>query len=149
MMRHNSIVRLTLTFLAMLALAGPAAAGTQGKQEKQVPFRGRLEGVATFAPLTPPFVSVNLEGGGQATQLGNFEVSIPHVVNRSNERSGPTTHATSSRPRRRVTNDSTETSLTSTSEYGALCFTGMTSCTRPVRLPSRTMARSFEASPLH
>ena len=84
MMRHNSIVRLTLTFLAMLALAGPTAAGTQGKQEKQVPLRGRLEGIATFAPLTPPFVSVNLEGGGQATQLGNFEVSIPHVVNRSN-----------------------------------------------------------------
>ena len=81
MMRQDSIVRLTLALLALLALAGPAAA--EG-QEKQVPFRGRLEGVATVAPLTPPFVSINVEGSGQATQLGHFEVSIPHVTNRSN-----------------------------------------------------------------
>ena len=83
-MHHNSILRLTLTLLAMLALAGPAAAGRQRRQEKQVPFRGQLEGVATVAPRTPPFVSVDIEGSGHATQLGNFEVSIPHVTNRSN-----------------------------------------------------------------
>jgi hypothetical protein len=65
----------------VLALAGTAAAKAQ---EKQVPFRGRLDGVATVAPLTPPFVAVNIEGGGHATQLGHFEVSIPHVTNRSN-----------------------------------------------------------------
>jgi hypothetical protein len=81
MMRHNSVARLTLALLAVLALAGLAAAETR---EKQVPFRGRLEAVATVTPLTPPFVSINVEGSGHATQLGHFEVSIPHVTNRSN-----------------------------------------------------------------
>ena len=81
MTRHSSIGRLTLALLAVLALAGPAAAE---RQEKLVPFRGQLEGVATVAPLAPPFVAVNIEGGGNATQLGRFEVSIPHVTNRSN-----------------------------------------------------------------
>jgi len=80
MMRHHSIARLTLALLAALALAGPVAAKGQ---EKQVPFRGRLEGVTTVTPRTPPFVFVNIEGGGHATHLGNFEVSIPHVANRS------------------------------------------------------------------
>ena len=40
--------------------------------------------VATVAPLTPPFVAINIEGSGNATKLGHFEVSIPHVTNRSN-----------------------------------------------------------------
>ena len=79
MTRHNSIVRLTLALLAVLALAGPAAA--EG-QRKQVPFRGRLEGiVATVTPLTPPFVAVTLEGEGHATQLGHFDVSSSIVAN--------------------------------------------------------------------
>ena len=79
MTRHNSIARLPLALLAVLALAGPAAAERQGKQ---VPFRGRLEGiVATVTPLTPPFVAVNIEGSGNATQLGRFDVSISLVAN--------------------------------------------------------------------
>ena len=79
MTRHYSIARLTLALLAMLALAGPAAAERQGKQ---VPFRGRLEGiVATVTPLTPPFVAVTLEGEGNATQLGHFDVSSSIVAN--------------------------------------------------------------------
>ena len=81
MTRHSSIARLSLALLAVLALAGPAAAGGQ---EKQVPFRGEFEGAATVTPRTPPFVFVNIEGAGQATHLGNFDVSIPHVTNRSN-----------------------------------------------------------------
>ena len=81
MTRHSSIARLTLALLAVLALAGPAAAKGQ---EKQVPFRGGLEGIATVAPLTPPLVSVTIAGGGHATHLGHFDVSIPHVANRSN-----------------------------------------------------------------
>ena len=81
MMRHNSIVRLTLALLAVLALAGPAAAGRQRKQEKQVPFRGRLEGIATVTPLTPPFLAVNVEESGNATQLGHFDVSSSIVAN--------------------------------------------------------------------
>jgi len=79
MTRHRSFARLTLSLLAVLALAGPAAA--EG-QRKQVPFRGRLEGlVATVTPLTPPFVAVTLEGEGHATQLGHFDVSSSIVAN--------------------------------------------------------------------
>src|SRR3954469_2534423 len=79
MMRHYSVARLTLALLAVLALAGPAAAEGPGKQ---VPFRGRLEGiVASVTPLTPPFVAVTLEGEGHATQLGHFDVSSSLVAN--------------------------------------------------------------------
>ena len=79
MTRLNSIVRSTLALLAVLALAGPAAAERQGKQ---VPFRGRLDGiVASVTPLTPPFVAVTLEGEGHATQLGHFDVSSSLVAN--------------------------------------------------------------------
>ena len=78
MTRHYSIARLALALLAVLALAGPAAA--EG-QRKQVPFRGRLEGIATATPLTPPFVAVNLEGEGHATHLGHFDVSSSIVAN--------------------------------------------------------------------
>ena len=79
MTRHSSIARLSLALLAVLALAGPAAAERQGKQ---VPFRGRLEGTVTsVTPLTPPFLAVNGEGSGNATQLGRFDVSISLVAN--------------------------------------------------------------------
>jgi hypothetical protein len=78
MTRLNSVARLTLALLAVLALAGPAAAGGRGKQ---VPFRGRLEGVATVTSVTPPFVAVTLEGEGNATQLGHFDVSSSIVAN--------------------------------------------------------------------
>ena len=78
MTRHISAAGFALGVLTLLVFAAPVAA------RDQVPFKGRLDGVATVAPLTPPFVSVNIEGSGQATHLGNFEVSIPHVTNRSN-----------------------------------------------------------------
>ena len=78
MKRRSLAAGLALAALVVLGLAGPVAAGDQ------VPFKGRLDGVATVAPLMPPFVSVNIEGSGHATQLGHFEVSIPHVTNRSN-----------------------------------------------------------------
>lgn len=82
MTRHFSIARLTLALLAVLALAGPAAAGKQVKHEKQVPFRGRLEGIVTsVTPLEPPHVAVTLEGEGHATQLGHFDVSSSIVAN--------------------------------------------------------------------
>jgi hypothetical protein len=78
MKRRNIAAGLALAALVVLGLAGPVAAGDQ------VPFKGSLDGVATVAPLTPPFVAVNIEGEGHATQLGHFQVSIPHVTNRSN-----------------------------------------------------------------
>ena len=77
MKRHSSAASLALAVLAVLGLAGPAAAGDQ------VPFNGRLEGDVTNIPLAPPFASVLVEGTGKATHLGRFTVEIPHVVDRS------------------------------------------------------------------
>src|SRR4029077_15858174 len=78
MKRHSSAARLALAALAVLALAGPAAAG------EQVPFKGSLDGVVTITPLAPPFLSVLVEATGNATHLGKFTVEIPHVVNVAN-----------------------------------------------------------------
>ena len=55
--------------------------------EREVPFKGRLEGTATITPGTPPFLSVSIEGTGNATHLGRFTVEIPHVVNAMNRTS--------------------------------------------------------------
>ena len=52
--------------------------------DREVPFKGRLEGAATVTPQTPPFLAVSLEGTGNATHLGRFTVEIPHVVNAAN-----------------------------------------------------------------
>jgi len=52
-----------------------------------VPFKGSLEGTATITPGTPPFLSVSIEGTGNATHLGRFTVEIPHVVNTTNRTS--------------------------------------------------------------
>ena len=54
---------------------------------QEVPFKGRLEGTATITPGTPPFLSVLIEGTGNATHLGRFTVEIPHVVNAMNRTS--------------------------------------------------------------
>jgi hypothetical protein len=78
MKRHSSAASLVLAVLAVLGLAGPAAAG------EPVPFKGSLEGVATITPLAPPFVSVLVEATGEATHLGKFALEIPHIVNRAN-----------------------------------------------------------------
>jgi hypothetical protein len=78
MKRHSLAASLALAFLALLGLAGPAAAG------KQVPFKGSLEGDVTVTPLAPPFVMVDVNATGNATHLGQFALDIPHVVNRAN-----------------------------------------------------------------
>jgi len=77
MKRYSSATRLALPFLAVLALAGPVAAG------EQVPFKGRLEGDVTITPLDPPYVQVDVDATGNATHLGRFSLDIPHVVNRA------------------------------------------------------------------
>jgi hypothetical protein len=79
MKRHSSAACLALAIFAVMGLAGPAAAG------EQVPFRGRLEGVVTVTPVNPPFiVDVLVNATGNATQLGQFTLAIPHRVNRAN-----------------------------------------------------------------
>jgi hypothetical protein len=66
--------------------ANATGAGLLSK-DQEVPFKGRLEGAATITPLTPPFLSVSIEGTGNGTHLGGFTVEIPHVVNTTNRTS--------------------------------------------------------------
>ena len=66
--------------------ANATGAGLLSK-DQEVPFKGKLEGAATITPLTPPFLSVSIEGTGNATHLGRFTVEIPHVVNTTNRTS--------------------------------------------------------------
>jgi hypothetical protein len=73
MNRYSLTAILALAVLAVLALAGPAAA------EKQVPFKGSVAGDVTVTGA-PPKLSALVEGAGTATQLGRYTVDIPHTV---------------------------------------------------------------------
>jgi hypothetical protein len=73
MKRFSSAAGLALAVVCILGLAGPVAAGDA------VPFKGRLEGDVTRTPA-PPVVLVDIEATGNATQLGAFELDVPHVV---------------------------------------------------------------------
>lgn len=75
MKRYSFAASLALAIVAVLGLARPAAA------QLQVPFVGALDGVVTRTPLAPPLVSVLVTATGSATQLGQFKLAIPHVVN--------------------------------------------------------------------
>ncbi|HEX4591525.1 MAG TPA: hypothetical protein VH120_16430, partial [Gemmataceae bacterium] len=75
MKRYRFAASLALAVLATMSLARPAAAA------EQVPFKGSLEGDVTVDPLTPPFVHVDVDADGNATELGEFELDIPHDVN--------------------------------------------------------------------
>ena len=74
MIRCKSTVGRVLAIVGVLALAGPAAAADQ------VPFKGSLEGDVTRTPA-PPVVRVDIAATGNATQLGQFTLDVPHVVN--------------------------------------------------------------------
>jgi hypothetical protein len=75
MNRYRLAAGLALAVLTVLSLAGLAEAGNQ------VPFKGRLEGDVAVTPLAPPFLQVDVEATGNATQMGKFTLDIPHVVN--------------------------------------------------------------------
>jgi hypothetical protein len=77
MNRRSFTAGLALAVLAVLSLAGPAAAGDQ------VPFRGQFDGNVTATPVNPPVFAILVEGDGHASQLGRFTVCIPHLVDRS------------------------------------------------------------------
>jgi hypothetical protein len=66
--------RAALSVIGILALANTVIAG------EQVPFKGGFQGDVTRTGA-PPVVTVNISGTGNATQLGQFAVSIPHNVN--------------------------------------------------------------------
>ena len=74
----RSAAAFVLTALAVVGLARPAAAGNQ------VPFQGSLEGIVTHTPIDPVFDSVLVDATGIATQLGQFTLAIPHIVNHTN-----------------------------------------------------------------
>jgi hypothetical protein len=73
--------------LSVASSEANAAGAAVRSNDQDVPFKGRLEGAATITPGTPPFLSVSLEGTGNATHLGRFTVEIPHVVNTTNRTS--------------------------------------------------------------
>jgi len=69
MKRFNSAAGLALAVLAVLGLAGPAAAGDE------VPFKGSFAGERTERTvLTPTTVLDRWDMAGTATQLGKFEM---------------------------------------------------------------------------
>ena len=71
----------------LVAAPGLSMEATEGivrsESAHEVPFKGTLEGTVTTTPLAPPFVSARVESTGNATQLGQFTLEIPHVVNRA------------------------------------------------------------------
>jgi len=74
---------------ASLSIASSEANATGARvlsNNQEVPFKGRLEGTATITPGSP-FLSVSIEGTGNATHLGRFTVEIPHLVNPMNRTS--------------------------------------------------------------
>jgi hypothetical protein len=77
MKRYSSEAGFALAVLAVLGLAGPALA------QQQVPFKGGLNGVVQVGMPTPQGVPVLVNATGNATQLGQFTLAIPHIVNRA------------------------------------------------------------------
>jgi hypothetical protein len=75
MKRFSSTASLALAAVAVLGLAGPAAAGDH------VPFKGRFEGVLTERiPLTPTTFHDRFDLTGTATHLGHFALVEEVVV---------------------------------------------------------------------
>jgi hypothetical protein len=63
--------------------ASPAVigAGTAAQGGVSLPFKGSFDGTQTVTPGTPPFASVEMQAEGAGTQLGRFEIALPHTVN--------------------------------------------------------------------
>ena len=65
----------------------PGAGGTlfSGASDAQaaheVPFKGTLEGTVVVTPVNPPFFNVVITASGEATHLGRFSLTVPHLVN--------------------------------------------------------------------
>jgi hypothetical protein len=74
MKRHSFAASLALAVSAVLGLIGPVAAG------EQVPFKGSFDGVDTVTAVNPPFISVEVDATGNATQLGEFTLTIQGTV---------------------------------------------------------------------
>jgi hypothetical protein len=74
MKRYSFATSLALAVVVVLGLTGPVAAG------EEVPFKGSLEGVDTVTAVNPPFISIDVNATGNATQLGEFTLTIQGTV---------------------------------------------------------------------
>src|SRR5260370_34367806 len=77
LMKNITRSNIYLTMAAMIltaALAVPAAA------QKQVPFKGTMQGQDKDTAFTSTTVSVTTTGTGIATQLGQFSFRLDHTV---------------------------------------------------------------------
>src|SRR5438309_9331372 len=73
---HRYAASLVLAVLATLGLAGPAAA------QHQVPFHGVFEGDYTVTPiLGTTTAELVVSASGHGSQVGAFDLEIPHLVN--------------------------------------------------------------------
>jgi hypothetical protein len=76
MKRHSLAASLVLAVLATIGLAGPAAA------QHQVPFHGVFEGDYTVTPIPgTPTAELVVTASGHGSEVGAFDLEIPHVVN--------------------------------------------------------------------
>jgi hypothetical protein len=67
---------LVLPIIIGLGLARPLAAADQ------VPFKGRIGGVVSHTPVNASTDAVLVEAEGNASHLGQFTLSAPHLVDR-------------------------------------------------------------------
>ena len=74
MQRHSFATGFVLAGLMVVGLLSPISAG------EQVPFKGGLEGVVSREIVDNETDRVLVEATGNATQLGHFVVSVPHLV---------------------------------------------------------------------
>jgi hypothetical protein len=77
MNRFRFTTCLALTALSLLLLACTV------KANEQVPFEGILQGDVVHTPIAPTIDSVAVDAVGHATHLGQFTLTIPHLVDRT------------------------------------------------------------------
>ena len=76
MKRRSIAAGLVLAVLATLGIAGPVAA------QHQVPFHGVFEGDYTVTPIPgTPTAELVVSASGHGSQVGAFDLEIPHLVN--------------------------------------------------------------------
>jgi hypothetical protein len=74
MKRYHFVASLALAVLVVVGFAGTLPAGDL------VPFKGTFDGDVTVVPA-PPSLFATVDATGHATHLGEFTLTIPHLVN--------------------------------------------------------------------
>jgi plastocyanin len=67
-------------YLAMAAMILTAALAVPAAAQKQVPFKGTMQGLDKDTAFTPTTVSVTTTGTGIATHLGQFSFKLDSTV---------------------------------------------------------------------